>query len=86
MAAEQPIVPIPVYGVLDANALLPPRLSDVLFDMQGADIFKARWSAEIEQEFLRNWGEVAFKAPHADPRHVKRGAQHRLNCFRAAAK
>jgi len=86
VAANQPATPVPVYGVLDANALLPPRLSDVLFDMQGADIYKARWSAEIGREFLRNWGDVAVKDPHANPRRLKRGAQHRLNCFRAAAK
>ncbi|MGE4243214.1 hypothetical protein [Ramlibacter sp.] len=82
MAAKKPTAPIQVYGVLDANALLPPRLSDVLFDLQGAGLYKARWSEEIEKEFLRNWGSVVVKDQAVDARQLKKGAQHRLDCYR----
>ena len=50
------------HVVLDANVLLPPRLSDLLFDLCLEGLFWARWSAEIESEFLRNWARVAARA------------------------
>ena len=50
------------HVLLDANVLLPPRLSDILFDLCLEGLFWARWSAEIEAEFLRNWPKVAIGA------------------------
>jgi len=79
------------YALLDANALLPPRLSDVLFDLR--DLYFPRWTVDIETEFLRNWAQVvkrrkgaelkANKAatPHADD---GRKAEARLNAYRNA--
>jgi len=40
---------------------LPPRLSDVMFDLFLMGLFSARWSSEIEQEFVRNWPRVVAK-------------------------
>jgi hypothetical protein len=79
--------------VLDANVLLPPRLSDMLFDLHLAGLFSPRWTQKIEAEFIRNFGIVvsgksrterkpaASKAP--DPMHVQ-AAERRLGCFRSA--
>jgi hypothetical protein len=79
------------YAVLDANALLPPRLSDVLFDLR--DLYFPRWTVDIEREFLRNWAQVvkrvsgaelkAYKAasPHPDD---ERKAEKRLNAYHNA--
>jgi hypothetical protein len=80
-------------AILDANALLPPRLSDMLFDLHLAGLFSPRWTEKIEAEFIRNFGPVvfgknkaerrAFASKTPDPRHV-RAAQRRLECFRSA--
>lgn len=82
-----------IYAVLDANALLPPRLSDVLFDLHGNGIYLPRWTRAIENEFLRNWARVVKKlrgndlkayiaaAPHPGD---ERKAERRLNAFRNA--
>ncbi len=79
------------YAILDANALLPPRLSDVLFDLRS--LYLPRWTVDIEKEFLRNWAKVvkkligdelsAYKAapPHPDD---ERKAEDRLNAYRNA--
>ena len=79
------------YAILDANALLPPRLSDVLFDLR--DLYFPRWTVDIETEFLRNWAQVvkrlkgaelkAYKAasPHSDDEDK---AEKRLNAYRNA--
>ena len=79
------------YPILDANALLPPRLADVLFDLRS--LYFPRWTADIEKEFLRNWAQVvkklkgnelrAYKAAAAHP-DDERKAQNRLNAFRNA--
>ena len=49
------------HAVLDANVLLPPRLSDILFDLCLAGLFHARWTPDIEEEFLRNWLRVVAR-------------------------
>lgn len=89
---DHPLTPTgSTYAILDANALLPPRLSDVLFDLR--DLYFPRWTVDIETEFLRNWAQVvkrlkgaelkAYKAacPHADD---ERKAKKRLNAYRNA--
>ena len=82
------------FALLDASVLLPPRLSDVLFDLAGQRLFHPRWSVAIEQEFLRHWADVVTPKPvpraatpgvSAYAREKKAAAQHRLDCFRAAA-
>jgi len=82
--------------VLDANVLLPPRLSDLLFDLFLHGLYAPRWTQAIEGEFLRHFGEVALaknkqerKAIHAAPQnlayitHIAK-AKYRLHCFRSA--
>lgn len=54
------------HALLDANVLLPPRLSDVLFDLCLEGLFSARWNAtkalSVDMKFLamrepRYWQE-----------------------------
>jgi hypothetical protein len=81
------------YAVLDANALLPPRLSDILFDLHAAGLCFPRWTRTIEAEFLRNWALVvralkgaelkAYKAAAPSPDDTRR-ATRRLRAFRQA--
>lgn len=94
--ANHPLTPEGcTYALLDTNALIPPRLSDVLFDCAGGGLFLPRWTREIENEFVDNWGDVIFdvqKSARATrkaaklsppPEHVA-AAQKRLNAFRGA--
>jgi hypothetical protein len=47
--------------VLDTCVLMPPRLSDVLMDMRAEQLFSAHWTADIDQEYLRNMhGALGF--------------------------
>jgi hypothetical protein len=90
--SDHPLSPAgSTYAVLDANALLPPRLADVLFDLSA--LYFPRWTVDIESEFLRNWAQVvkrlkgaelkAYKA--ASPHPVdERKAEKRLNAYRIA--
>jgi hypothetical protein len=66
-------------AVLDACALLPPRLSDVLFDLALEGLYLPHWTAEIEEEFLRNFQAVTRAA-------LPGGGARRLGAFRAAAR
>ena len=80
-------------AILDANVLLPPRLSDILFDLFLEGLYSPRWTPDIEQEFLDNYGHVvlakdkaeskAIKAAGANPDHLEK-AKNRLHCFRSA--
>ena len=81
------------YAVLDANVLLPPRLSDVLFDLYLSGIYIPRWTQDIEIEFERNWTQVktglkgsALKAYKASTDELKDTPQalKRLSAFRNA--
>jgi PIN domain len=65
--------------VLDTCALLPPRLSDVLFDLALEGLYLPHWTAEIEAEFLRNFQAVTAAATPGT-------AARRLGAFRAAAR
>ena len=57
--ADHPLSPRgETYAVLDENVLLPPRLSDVLFDLQQAGIYHPRWTQDIENEVVRHWGHI----------------------------
>ena len=79
------------YAILDANALLPPRLSDVLFDLR--DLYFPRWTDDIEREFLRNWALVvkrlkgaeliSYQAASPHPDDVRK-AEKRLSAYRNA--
>lgn len=79
--------------ILDANVLLPPRLSDLLFDCALAGLYCPRWTQAIEDEFIEHFGEVALTkgrqarreaaAAGPNPAHIAK-ARHRLGCFRAA--
>lgn len=81
------------YAVLDANVLLPPRLSDVLFDLYLSGFYLPRWTQDIEIEFERNWTQVktglkgavlkAYKASN-DGLEDALQARKRLSAFRNA--
>jgi hypothetical protein len=79
------------HALLDANVLLPPRLSDVLFDLCLQGLYAARWTVDIEEEFLRNWARVVAKAgksgslPSMRLAAVERAkAYKRLLCYKGA--
>ena len=54
-------------AVLDANVLYPTLLRDTLLSLAVADIYHARWTIEIQDEWIRNLAahrpEVAAKLP-----------------------
>ena len=80
-------------AIMDANVLLPPRLSDLLFDCALAGLYCPRWTQDIEAEFIEHFGEVVLTkgkqarrevvAAGPNPAHIAK-ARHRLGCFRAA--
>jgi hypothetical protein len=75
------------YALLDANVLLPPRLSDILFDLCLEGLFWARWSTEIEAEFVRNWSKVAVREGAAGSTEVQVAkAKQRLDCYKNAVR
>lgn len=65
VSADHPLSPggAPL-AVLDANALLPPRLSDLLFDLFIGGLDQPRWTHAIETEFIKNSGAVLRLALH----------------------
>ena len=94
--AEHPLIPGGViFALLDTNALIPPRLSDVLFDLACKRLYFPRWTQKIEEEFIENWAEVIAGVARATrrtrkasniapmPEHVA-GARNRLSKYRAA--
>lgn len=78
------------HVLLDANVLLPPRLSDVIFDLFLQGLFSARWSEDIEREFLRNWPRVVAQVKGALSYQAladeRRKAQRRLRCYQGAVR
>ncbi|MBP1203164.1 hypothetical protein JOD97_001178 [Duganella sp. 1411] len=91
MVVDHPLSPGgATHALLDANVLLPPRLSDVLFDLCLEGLFWARWSADIEAEFLRNWPRVVagatidMSSQQAAGETVK--AQRRLDSYKRAVR
>jgi predicted nucleic acid-binding protein len=44
----------PVVALLDANVLYPASLRDLLLQLAFAGFYRARWSAEIDEEWKRN--------------------------------
>jgi hypothetical protein len=65
--------------VLDTCALLPPRLSDVLFDLALEGLYLPHWTAQIAAEFVRNFQTVTGSASPD-------GGVRRLRAFRGAAR
>ena len=47
-------MPSPVKALLDANVLYSNHLRNLLLQLAQNDLFDARWSERIEQEWLRN--------------------------------
>jgi hypothetical protein len=70
------------YAILDANVLLPPRLSDVLFDLR--DLYFPRWTVDIEMEFLRNWAQVVKRLSGAELKAYKAASPHPEDELKAA--
>jgi uncharacterized membrane protein AbrB (regulator of aidB expression) len=45
---------IPAVALLDANVLYPATLRDLLLQLAFSGLYRARWSAEIDDEWQRN--------------------------------
>jgi predicted nucleic acid-binding protein len=58
-----------LIAVLDACVLYPAPLRDLLVELGSRDLFRARWSAEIHEEWMRNLGSDRFDL---DPKRLKR--------------
>ena len=93
-SAGHPLSPgATTWAVLDANAMIPPRLGDLLFDMNEMGLYLPRWTADIEREFLDNFPPVVFGKSRAQRKAIKenpspeqvQSAQRRLAAFRGSA-
>lgn len=93
-AAGHPLSPgATTWAVLDANAMIPPRLGDMLFDMNEMALYRPRWTADIEREFLDNFPPVVFGKTKAERKAIKENpppehvdsAKRRLSAFRGSA-
>ena len=66
-------------ALLDANVLYPAPLRDVLLQLAVADLFKAKWSADIHREWiealLRNEPQ-RDRAALERTRHLSNGSGH----------
>ncbi len=56
-------------AVLDACVLYPAPLRDLLMELAVRDLFRARWSAEIHDEWTRN---LRAQRPDIDPKNLER--------------
>ena len=56
-------------AVLDACVLYPAPLRDLLMQMAVTDLFRARWTAEIHEEWIRN---LRAQRPDLDPKQLER--------------
>ena len=81
------------WAVLDANAMIPPRLGDMLFDMNEAGLYRPRRTADIEREFLDNFPPVVFGKTKPERKAIKenptreqvQAAKRRLAAFQGSA-
>lgn len=73
-----------LYAVLDANVLIPARLSDILFDLALEGLYQPFWQTEIEREFKKNWLALLQKK-YPGTKLTSVAADRRLNAFRHAA-
>lgn len=55
--------------ILDACVLYPAPLRDVLLSLADADLYRVRWSIDIEQEWMRN---LLAKRPELDRAKLER--------------
>ena len=78
---------------MDANALIPPRLSDMLFDLHREGFFQPRWTVDVEREFKSNYPSVVFSKNREEQKAIKSHPEHwhaeaakkRLRTFKSAA-
>jgi len=81
------------WAVLDANAMIPPRLGDMLFDMNEEGLYQPRWTVDIEEEFLANFPPVVFGKTKQQRNEIKarptpeqmEAAKRRLRAFQGSA-
>jgi len=57
--------------VYDANVLYPAPLRDLLLRLAGTGLFRARWSAQIRDEWMRN---LLAKRPELTEEKIRRTA------------
>jgi predicted nucleic acid-binding protein len=58
--------------ILDANVLFPAPLRDFLMHLAITGVVQVRWSAQIEDEWVRN---VLLQRPDLEPERIKNTAQ-----------
>jgi len=58
-----------IRAVLDANVLYPAPLRDLLLQLAVMDVFQARWTDEIHQEWI---GALLRNEPHRSPASLER--------------
>jgi hypothetical protein len=94
-SAGHPLSPgATTWALLDANVMIPPRLGDMLFDMNELGPYRPRWSADIEQEFVDSFPPAVFGKTKAERKVIKespspaqvQAAQGRLAAFRGSAR
>jgi predicted nucleic acid-binding protein len=62
-------MPTTPTAVLDACVLYPAPLRDLLMELALRDLFRARWTAEIHDEWMRN---LRLQRPDLDPTRLER--------------
>ena len=62
-------MPIPITAVIDACVLYSAPLRDLLVEAAVGDLFQARWTAEIHDEWMRN---LRADRPDIAPRNLER--------------
>ena len=56
-------------ALLDANVLYPAPLRDLLLQLSAADLFRAKWTADIHREWIK---ALLRKEPHRDRARLER--------------
>lgn len=60
---------IPYTALLDANVLYPAPIRDLLLQLAVSDVFRAKWTADIHDEWTRS---LLRNEPHRDPARIAR--------------
>ena len=56
-------------ALLDANVLYPAPIRDLLLQLAASDVFRAKWTADIHDEWTRS---LLRNEPHRDPAKIAR--------------
>jgi hypothetical protein len=59
--------------IYDANVLYPAPLRSILMFLAQVDLFRARWTMDIHEEWIRN---LLLKRPGSEPGKTGRASGH----------